>query len=66
MQPQKSAGNMSMVRPGYAKEYLTMFTLEKMGKKSTMNDKEKAGVLLSFFTSVFTKENMNDTPDVPS
>ena len=29
----KSSGNMSMARPGYAKEYPTSFTMEKMGKK---------------------------------
>ena len=29
----KSSSNMSMARPGYAKEYPTSFTLEKMGKK---------------------------------
>ena len=31
-----------------------------------MNDKEKAEVQSSFLTSVFTKENMKDIPDVPS
>ena len=35
-------------------------------ERSTTNDKEKAEVLSSFFTSVLTKENMQDIPDVPT
>ena len=35
-------------------------------ERSTTNDKEKTEVLSSFSTSVFTKENMQGIPDVPS
>ena len=35
-------------------------------ERNTTNDKENAEVLSSFFTSVFTNENMQDIPDVPT
>ena len=58
---------MSMARPGYAEEYPTSFTLEKMGKKEAPRMiKKKAEVLSSFLMSVFTRENMQNIPDVAS